>query len=138
MSRKSAARGNSSGEDTSGQPLTRDLERNEDLIRFDPQSGLGQLSDQTGGFLIRDTNDLEGGLRRIEEDLAAYYVISYTPQNQEYDGRLRRIEVKLRRSGLDVQSRKGYYAVTAPFLRLFSPMKPRRWRSWDAASARAS
>lgn len=112
---KSADRGNSSGEDTSGQPLTRDLERNEDLIRFDPQSGLGQLSDQTGGFLIRDTNDLEGGLRRIEEDLAAYYVLSYTPQNQEYDGRLRRIEVKLKRSGLDVQSRKGYYAVNGSF-----------------------
>ena len=39
------------------------LEKNEDLLRADPHSGLDQLADQTGGFLIANTNDLRGGFQ---------------------------------------------------------------------------
>jgi len=92
-------------------PYTKSLERNEDLLRFDPRSGLGQLADQTGGFLIHDTNDLTNGLRRISDDMHAYYMITYVPKNKEYDGRFRRINVKLNHSNLEVQTRKGYYAI---------------------------
>ena len=115
LSAKLSDRANSSGEDTSGQPLTRDLERNEDILRFNPHSGLGQLADETGGFLLRDTNNLSDGLRRIDEDMGAYYLLSYTPKDGNYDGRFRRVEVKSKRSGLGVQSRKGYYAITGSF-----------------------
>ena len=92
-------------------PYLRALERNEDLLRFDPRSGLGSLSDQTGGFLIHDTNDLVSGLRRIDDDMNGYYFLTYVPQNKEYDGRFRRITVKVGRSNVDVQSRQGYYAI---------------------------
>src|ERR1041384_13511 len=92
-------------------PLTRSLERNEDLLRFDPRSGLGSLSDQTGGFLIHNTNDLAAGLRRIDDDMNGYSLLTYVPQNKEYDGRFRRISVKVERSNVEVQSRQGYYAV---------------------------
>ena len=102
------ARGNDRG--ASG-PLMRSLERNEDLLRFDPRSGLGSLSDQTGGFLIHDTNDLVSGLRRIDDDMNGYYFLTYVPQNKDYDGRFRRINVKVARPNVDVQSRQGYYAV---------------------------
>ena len=101
-------RGNDRG--ASG-PLMRSLERNEDLLRFDPRSGLGSLSDQTGGFLIHDTNDLVSGLRRIDDDMNGYYFLTYVPQNKDYDGRFRRINVKVARPNVDVQSRQGYYAV---------------------------
>src|ERR1051325_463400 len=92
-------------------PYLRALERNEDLLRFDSRSGLGQLSDQTGGFLIHDTNDLASGMRRIDDDMNGYYLLTYVPQNKDYDGRFRRISVKVGRSNVDVQSRQGYYAV---------------------------
>jgi VWFA-related protein len=92
-------------------PYTKSLERNEDLLRFDPRSGLGQLADQTGGFLIHDTNDLANGLRRISDDMHGYYMLTYVPKNEDYNGRFRRINVKLNHSNLDVQTRKGYYAV---------------------------
>jgi len=104
------ARGNDRG---SSGPYMRALERNEDLLRFDPRSGLGMLSDQTGGFLIHDTNDLTGGVRRIDDDMNAYYFLTYVPQNKEYDGRFRRISVKVTRPNVEVQSRQGYYAVEA-------------------------
>src|SRR5262245_9502398 len=106
-------------------PLTKGLERNEDLLRLNPHSGLGELADQTGGFLIRDTNDLSAGLRRIDEDMRAHYVLTYMPKNQEYDGRFRQISVKASRPNVDVQTRKGYYAVdntiTSPVLAYEAP-----------------
>lgn len=97
-------------DDTSG-PMTRALERNEDLLRLNPHSGLGQLADQTGGFLIRDTNDLSAGVRRIDEDMRLHYLVTYVPKNLELDGRFRQIMVKLNRPNLEVQTRKGYYAI---------------------------
>jgi VWFA-related protein len=92
-------------------PYMKSLERNEELLRFDPRSGLGQLADETGGFLIHDTNDLATGVRRINDDMHGYYVITYVPKNDDYNGRFRHISVKLSRPNLDVQTRKGYYAV---------------------------
>ena len=97
-------------QDPSG-PLMKGLERNEDLLRLNPHSGLADLADQTGGFLIRDTNDLSAGLRRINEDMRVHYMVTYTPKNQAYDGRFRQVAVKLTRPNLEVQTRKGYYAV---------------------------
>lgn len=96
--------------DASG-PYLKALERNEDLLRLDPRSGLGTLATETGGFLIHDTNDLTSGLRRINDDMRGYYLVSYIPSNTDYDGRFRQISVKLSRPNFELQTRKGYYAV---------------------------
>lgn len=113
-----------SRDDTSG-PMMKALERNEDLLRLNPQTGLSQLADQTGGFLISNTNDLLTGLRRIDEDMRVHYLLTYTPKNQNYDGRFRQLSVKLTRPNLDIQTRKGYYAVdnsiTSPVLNYEAP-----------------
>jgi VWFA-related protein len=98
---------------TSG-PYTKALERNEDLLRLDPRSGLGELADETGGFLIHDTNDLRAGLRRIDEDMRSFYFLTYVPKNNDYNGKFRQIEVKITRSNVEVQTRKGYYAIESP------------------------
>lgn len=106
-------------------PMTKDLERNEDILRLSPESGMAQLADQTGGFLVRDTNDLKGRMAQIDQDMSAYYLISYAPKQHENDGRFHSIEVKLKRSGLTVQARKGYFAVdptlTSPVLEYEAP-----------------
>lgn len=92
-------------------PYMKSLERNEELLRFDPRSGLGQLADQTGGILIHDTNDLVNGVRRINDDMNGYYMVTYVPKNEDYNGKFRQINVKLNKPSLEVQTRKGYYAV---------------------------
>src|SRR6185503_18347804 len=121
-------------------PYLRSLERNEDLLRFDPRSGLGSLSDQTGGFLIHDTNDLAAGLRRIDDDMNGYYFLTYVPQNKDYDGRFRRINVKVTKSNVEVQSRQGYYAVESvgqlPMLDFEAPAiaAARNWKTGAAQS----
>jgi VWFA-related protein len=93
--------------------LTRILERNEDMLRANPEGTLGQLANETGGFLVSGTNDPASRLRQVGEDLRSHYVLSYMPKNQEFDGQFRRIAVKVRRTGLEVRAREGYYAVGA-------------------------
>jgi VWFA-related protein len=100
--------------DPTGRPMMMDLEDNEALLRADPHSGLGTLADQTGGFLIANTNDLRGGFATIETDMRNYYVLTYTPSNTRLDGRFRSIDVKVRQPDVRVRARKGYYAVRAP------------------------
>jgi VWFA-related protein len=100
-----------SGADAGGGSMSAALERNEDLLRLNPESGLGQLAAQTGGFLIHDTNDAASAFRRIQEDMRFHYLIAYAPINENYDGRFRKISVKLARSGTEVQAREGYFAV---------------------------
>lgn len=100
--------------DISDRPMMEALERNEDLLRANPHSGLGMLADQTGGFLIANSNDLRDGFGRIDTDMRHYYVLTYVPKNTTFDGRFRTIDVKVKRPGVRVRSRKGYYAVRTP------------------------
>jgi len=99
------------GADKVGGAMMANLERNEDLLRMDPSSGLGELADKTGGFLIQNTNDLRGGFTRIESDMRNYYMLTYVPKNDTFDGKFREINVKVKRGGVSIHSRKGYYAV---------------------------
>lgn len=103
-----------SGRDDSADGImSRNLERNEDLLNLNPESGLGRLANATGGFLIHDTNDAASAFRRIEEDMRFHYLLAYSPTNESYDGKFRTIAVKVRRSGVQVQTRQGYFAVRA-------------------------
>ena len=99
------------GADKAGGAMMANLERNEDLLRMDPSSGLGELADKTGGFLIQNTNDLRGGFTRIESDMRNYYMLTYVPKNDTFDGKFREINVKVKRGGVSIHSRKGYFAV---------------------------
>jgi VWFA-related protein len=97
--------------DSGGAPYTRGLEANEDNLRGDPATGLGQLAQDTGGLLFQSTNNLRPAFERVESDLRNYYLLGYTPVNTGFDGRFRTIEVKVKRPGVTVAARKGYFAV---------------------------
>jgi len=75
------------------------------------RQSLNALAEDTGGFLVRNTNDLTNGLGRVLRDNAAWYTLAYEPTNAARDGRFRKIEVKLPgRPGLHVRTRSGYFA----------------------------
>ncbi|HEU4925844.1 MAG TPA: VWA domain-containing protein [Vicinamibacterales bacterium] len=92
-------------------PMMRIVERTEDLLRLDPHSGLARLAEDTGGFLIHDTNDLSSAFRRIDEDNRFHYLLTYSPLNGAFDGKFRTIHVNVKRDGMHVFARKGYLAV---------------------------
>jgi VWFA-related protein len=72
---------------------------------------IAAIADQTGGFLVKGTNDLAGALGKILEDSNYYYVLGYNPPSAKRDGRFHKIQVKLTsKKGLEIRSRKGYFA----------------------------
>ena len=88
----------------------------------DTQSSLRALSEGTGGFLIANTNDFRKSFQQIVQNLDTHYEAVYHPASPRYDGRLRKIEVKLARSDLQVESRTGYFAM--PDLKGSGPLTP--------------
>jgi VWFA-related protein len=84
---------------------------------FETQTGLIYLAKQTGGFSVRNTNDLTTGIRRVLEDQSGYYLIGYRPEESTFDPktgqrRFHRLSVKVKRPGLQVRSRSGFYGVS--------------------------
>jgi VWFA-related protein len=75
------------------------------------QENLRYLAEDTGGFLIANTNDMKVPLRRVMEEVRAHYEATYSPTSSNYDGHFRTIEVRVRRPGLRIQGRKGYFAL---------------------------
>jgi VWFA-related protein len=91
--------------------LERALKRSLATAQPDRVGLLARLSNQTGGIVVTNNNDLYAGLETIDTDLRAHYAISYAPQNQRFDGRFREISVKLANPEYTVRARRGYYAV---------------------------
>src|ERR1035441_6755223 len=60
---------------------------------------------------MANTNDVEKPLTHVMEDVNTHYEIAYPPTSNNDDGHFRKIEVKLARAGLTVQTRDGYFAV---------------------------
>lgn len=86
-------------------------ENAEGALRTDVQGTLQMLAEETGGILIANSNNLAERLSRVAGDLESYYEVAYAPSTTAYDGRFRKVEVKVKRRGLDVQSRSGYFAL---------------------------
>jgi VWFA-related protein len=86
-------------------------ENAEESLRANVQSTLAELAQSTGGFLTADTNDFKPSMQRIATDIGSYYEAAYVPVSQEFDGRFRKISVKVTRPGVTVQSRSGYFAL---------------------------
>lgn len=71
------------------------------------------LADETDGRAIVSTNDLEAGLKQIVRDLSAYYLLGYYSTRAPTDGKFHEIKVRVKKPGLQVRARKGYWAYTA-------------------------
>jgi len=80
-----------------------------DSLRLSQQS-LQVLANETGGFAAINRNDFADAFQRVVRENSAYYVLGYYPTNDRRDGRFRRIEVRVKRPGLQVRSRRGYVA----------------------------
>jgi VWFA-related protein len=71
------------------------------------------LAVDTDGEALVNTNNLEGGLKRIADDLSSYYLLGYYSTNTKLDGRFRSITVRVKRPGVKVRARRGYRGRTA-------------------------
>ena len=80
--------------------------------RSNTQLPIRDLAEATGGFLIGDSNDLRGPLRKVNEEISSYYEVSFNPGIQKYDGTFRKLKVDITgRKDVVVHARNGYFAL---------------------------
>jgi VWFA-related protein len=85
------------------------------LTASNTHDALHYISGETGGFAVVNTSNLGGGLERILHDQQGYYVIGYQPDSDTFgdgtDPKYHKVTVKVKKKGLKVRSRQGFYAV---------------------------
>ena len=72
---------------------------------------LRTLAENTDGRAIVNRNDIAVGMKQITRDSSAYYLIGYNSAQAPTDGKFHEIKVKVKRPGVQVRSRKGYWAL---------------------------
>lgn len=75
---------------------------------MDHRMNMDALARVTGGFALTNTNSFDQAFARIVRENSSYYVLGYSSTNDRRDGRYRRLEVRVKRPGLQVRTRGGY------------------------------
>ncbi|HUL71594.1 MAG TPA: VWA domain-containing protein [Vicinamibacterales bacterium] len=75
-----------------------------------PAPGLRKLAEETGGgyFELLKTADLGPTFTRVADELHRQYVLGFTPQS--LDGRMHKLDVRVKLPGMSVRARKSYLA----------------------------
>jgi VWFA-related protein len=70
------------------------------------------LAPATGGKIFRNRNDVDVALATAAANGATYYTLAYYPQNSNFDGKFRKIDVQIvDRPELIRTTQQGYYAI---------------------------
>lgn len=89
-----------------------DLRINKDeiaVIKRNELKNLRYLAEDTGGSAFQGAVKFERFQKYLNRDLASYYVLSYYPKRKKADGKYHKIKVKVKRPGIKIQFRKGYF-----------------------------
>lgn len=79
------------------------------------QHSLQYLTEETGGFAVINQNDINKGIERVLNDQRGYYLLGYQPDDETFDPQKRRfnkLTVKLKRPGLKVRYRSGFFGIS--------------------------
>ena len=81
-------------------------------VRSQPDRGLRKISDETGGgyFELKRTDDLGPTFTRVAQELHSQYVLGFAPAT---DGKLHKLEVRVKKPGMTGRARKSYLAPTS-------------------------
>ena len=96
----------------------------ESRFRNGRHATMDEIALETGGEAFYDTNGLAYELSRIISHGAQYYTLTYSPSDENMDGRYRRIAVKLRKGGYKLAYRRGYYTEDPKKPLLAQPADP--------------
>jgi VWFA-related protein len=93
-----------------------EMAHQDDYLKFgvssaNRQEAIRELAERTGGFLIANTNNTDKLLTHVMEEVDTHYEIAYPPTSEREDGHFRKVDVRLARPGLHVETRSGYFAI---------------------------
>jgi Ca-activated chloride channel family protein len=82
-------------------------------VKSSPDRGLKKLAEDTGGgfFLLKKTTDLGETFTRVAQELHSQYVLGFSPE--AVDGKIHKLEVRVKKAGMNARARKTYVAATA-------------------------
>ena len=84
------------------------------IMDITAHSVLKELAEETGGrsFFPGKAEELEGVYQQIAQELRSQYYLSYSPSNEDWNGKWRKIRLSApRKKDVELRTRKGYYAV---------------------------
>jgi VWFA-related protein len=81
-------------------------------VGFGAANTLRRIAADTGGRAIVNTNDPTEQLNGVMADASAYYLIGYTPTRRGNDGKFHEIKVRVKRRGVRVTARRGYWSAS--------------------------
>jgi VWFA-related protein len=81
-------------------------------VGFGGANTLRRIAADTGGRAIINTNDPTEQLEGVMADASAYYLLGYSPTRKGNDGKFHEIKVRVKRRGVRVTARRGYWAPT--------------------------
>ncbi len=90
---------------------------------IDAQETMREMAHETGGRAYVNQNEIKVGVERAFADESAAYTIGYYPENKKYDGKYRSIKIKVKRDGVEVQNRRGYYAIDPTQVKGYNPQE---------------
>jgi VWFA-related protein len=76
--------------------------------RIMESGGALALAEETGGFSVRNTNDLAAGAERIATESRTFYLLGFHPPQGKPPGAWRKLRVAANRSGVTTRARRGY------------------------------
>jgi VWFA-related protein len=71
------------------------------------------LAKETGGEAFYNANNLDLAMSKSVADGTTYYTLGYYPNNKEWDGKFRKINIKTTRPDVKLRAREGYFALDA-------------------------
>jgi VWFA-related protein len=74
------------------------------------QQSLRTFAEQTGGLAWIGSSDFARGFRAIVDDNSSYYLLGYNSTDSKRDGKFVKLAVRVKRRGVVVRARQGYYA----------------------------
>lgn len=101
----------------------------------DSQETMREMARETGGRAYVNQNEIRVGVERAFADESAAYSLGYYPENKKYDGKYRSIKVKVKRDGVEIHSRRGYYAVDPTQTKGYNPQQEVALALGDNASS---
>ena len=133
--------------DASAQRLSASQTADKTLLKH----GLDQLAAQARGEVFRTFGDTDFAFQRLRRELSGYYLLSFEPEAGDRDGTPHKIKIDVRRSNVDVRSRREFsvgppvaqttddmlrQTLRTPILSADIPLKLATYTFQDPASSR--
>ncbi len=75
------------------------------------QGTMREVASETGGRAYMNQNEIRRGVASVVSDSNASYEIGYYPENKKWDGKYRKIAIKVAQDGTQIRHRRGYFAI---------------------------